>query len=435
MKTYLHILQLHAKIKKISYPNILIKKNIELPTVLWNQSTNKCDQHLWTCLFQQENNGELGYELNSVQFQLYLFISSMAHFHQESIKQLVVRKYLLMSQSITNIFLSTEIKDNIRKIFQRAQRTYLALAHFANIVRYKIGKEKIETDLRMDTIDISSKYSMCLYHNGSKYFFVLSDLVNIIQTSITNSLTFFPNPLSPKNPFNNLPFTQTNLYNIYFRIKYAFTTIPQWLHLFFLSEFNLYTFLLENEQVLREQYIKNYVNNSSIELLYDDLDEMFDIYKPIFDKINIHDEFPKKDLIEIFRPYIYIYIVSKNAIKGTDKRRLASFIIRQKLDEFVLYNCKFGRKNIIVKYIPKVVEDISNNAPMQYTPPNYEELLTNRELDNEEDDVETSGINSQIFRRRYISTVTFNMNHPKFTMNDSYNSFDKKKWKCISRYG
>jgi hypothetical protein len=353
-----------------------------------------------------------------------------------------------MNQSVTNIFLSTEIKDHIREIFQKTQRTYLAIVRFANIVRYKIGKEKIETDLRMDTIDISSKYSICLYHNGSKYFFVLSDLVNIIQTAITNSLNFFPNPLFPKNPFNNIPFTHTNLYNIYFRIKYAFTTIPQWLHLFFLSEFNLDTFLLENEQVLREQYIKNYVKHSSIELLYDDLDEMFSLYKHIFDKIDIHEEFPKKELINIFRPYIYLYIVSKNSIKGTDKRRLASFIVKQKLDELILYNRNFGRKNVVVKYIPKVMENVSNDTSMQYINLNCEELSMNREPSDEENVVfpighisplpnseeDGTGFNSRISRRRYVSTVTFNTNHPTFTMNDAYNSFYKKKWNSIGRY-
>ena len=38
MKTYLQILQLHAKVKDISYPNNLIKKDVKLPTVLWNRS-------------------------------------------------------------------------------------------------------------------------------------------------------------------------------------------------------------------------------------------------------------------------------------------------------------------------------------------------------------------------------------------------------------
>ena len=38
MKTYLQILQLHAKIKNISYPNNLIKQNVALPSLLWNNS-------------------------------------------------------------------------------------------------------------------------------------------------------------------------------------------------------------------------------------------------------------------------------------------------------------------------------------------------------------------------------------------------------------
>lgn len=325
---------------------------------------------------------------------------------------MVSRKYLLIEQSSTNIFLSNDVKDRVRDIFQKTQRTYLALVHFANIVRHKIGKEKIETDLRMESIDIRSKYSMCLYHSGSKYFFVLSDLNNIIQTAITHSHNFFPNPLRPKNPFNNLPFTPTNLYNIYFHIKSAFTTVPQWIHLFFLNEFSLDAFVLDNEQILREQYIKNYVNNSSVNVLYDDLNEIFLLYKRTFNDVNIHEDFPRKDLIQIFRPYIYLYIISQNAIKGTDKRRLAAIVLRKKLEEFCVYNQQFGRKSVSVKYIPEdkrePVEDSSVEGLVIRPIVDSENLFRNH-------------------RRRYVSTFIFNNRHPSFTLNDACKSFDKKK--------
>jgi hypothetical protein len=335
----------------------------------------------------------------------------MAYFNNGPIKRLISRKYSLIDQSSTNIFLSNDIKDRIRDIFQKTQRTYLALAHFANIVRHKIGKEKIETDLRMESIDIHSKYSMCIYHSGSKYLFVLSDLVNIIQTAITHSHNFFPNPLRPKNPFNNLPFTPANLYNIYFRIKSAFTTVPQWIHLFFLNEFSLDAFVLDNEQILREQYIKNYVNNSSIDVLYDEFNEMFLLYRRVFISVNIHEDFPRRDLMQIFRPYIYLYIISQNAIKGTDKRRLAAIILKKKLEEFIVYNPLFGRKSVSIKYIPNSNEDKrepTEDDPNEILDISQENLFRNH-------------------RRRYVSTFIFNNRHPSFTLNDACKSFDKRK--------
>ena len=415
MKTYLHILQLHSNIKNISYPNILVNKSVRIPIGLWDQSTDDCNQNFWSCLFQKENDGELGYEMNSIHFQLYFFISSMAHFHKETIKRLVSRKYLLIEQSSNNIFLSNDVKDRVRVIFQKTQRTYLALVQFANIVRHKIGKAKIETDLRMESIDIRSKYSMCLYHSGSKYLFALSDLVNIIQTAITHSHNYVPNPLLPKNPFNNLPFTITNLYNIYFHIKSAFTTVPQWIHLYFLSEFNLDAFVTDNEQILREQYIKNYVTNGSTDVLYEDLAEMCSVYRRIFSSINIHEDFPRRDLIQIFRPYIYLYIISQNAIKGTEKRRLATLVVKKKLEEFFVYNPHFGRKSVSIKYIPKTNEE---KVEDQREPVEDDSINV---LDTPQDNLFRN------HRRRYVSTFTFNTRHPTFTLHDACKSFDKKK--------
>jgi hypothetical protein len=399
----------------------------------------------------------------------------MAYFNNGPIKRLISRKYSLIDQSSTNIFLSNDVKDRIRDIFQKTQRTYLALARFANIVRHKIGKEKIETDLRMESIDIHSKYSMCIYHSGSKYLFVLSDLVNIIQTAITHSHNFFPNPLRPKNPFNNLPFTPANLYNIYFRIKSAFTTVPQWIHLFFLNEFSLDAFVLDNEQILREQYIKNYVNNSSIDVLYDEFNEMFLLYRRVFISVNIHEDFPRRDLMQIFRPYIYLYIISQNAIKGTDKRRLAAIILKKKLEEFIVYNPLFGRKSVSIKYIPNSNEEtLKDNrepaeddsigrfaeplrgvvgVPSELNLESRRDSLANhrfssatleglqgsglrpgtgesshREISQENEVMDISQENLfRNHRRRYVSTFIFNNRHPSFTLNDACKSFDKRK--------
>ena len=400
MKTYVQLLQIHSKIKNISYPNNLIRKDIELPTVLWNRSIDECSTgNFWTCIFREECNGELGFDNNTFHFQIYFFISSMAYFYGETLDKQISRKYLLMDQTTTNIFLSSKVKDDIRDIFYKTQRTYFALLRFANIIRHKIGKEKIDTDLRMDPIDIRSKYSLCLYHSNAKYFFALTDLVNIIQTAITQSQDMFPNPLWPKNPYNNLPFSKTHIYNIYFRIKFVYLTVPSWIQFFFLSGFNLEQFVMENEQVLREQYIKNYVNNSSVNVLYDEVTFMINQHKRVFRHINIHEDISKKEIVNIFRPYLYIYTINEYSIDGTEKKQLARIILLQKLEEFVRYNRNFGRKNITTNCVNVSIDLSSNDSTL---------------------------LSTHIFNRQLISTVTYNLVHIPFTMNDAYNSFVRK---------
>jgi hypothetical protein len=327
----------------------------------------------------------------------------MSYFYGETLEKQISRKYLLISQSTNNIFLSTKVKNEMQDIFHKTQRTYLALTRFANIVRHKLGKEKIDTDLRMDTINIHSKYSICIYHNNAKFFFELTDLVNIIQTAITHSQDMFPNPLWPKNPYNNLPFTTTHLYNIYFRIKFSYITMPKWIQLFFECGLHLEKFLIENEQTLRDQYIKNYVNNGPTDELYEDIQYMINKYKRIFSLTNIHDEIPKKEIVDIFRPYLYIYVTSEDAIDGTEKKRLSRMILAQKLEEFSKYNRNFGRKIVTTRCV-----SISFSQEADMTDPN-------------------NFISNRICNRRLVTSVTFNTSHIPFTMADAYNSFDKKK--------
>ena len=110
------------------------------------------------------------------------------------------------------------------------------------------------------------------------------------------------------------------MYNIYFKIKFTFINVPKWIQLFYNSNFELEVFKVENEQMLREEYIKNYVNNSSVDLLYGEIKYMLHAYKKIFRSITIHRDFPRIDLVNIFRPYVYLYIMSMDSIDGSKKK-------------------------------------------------------------------------------------------------------------------
>jgi hypothetical protein len=405
METYIKLLQFHARINNITYSNNLIKKEIKIPKPSRNElvdetTIDRQNYTLWTCLFREEDNGELGYEDNCVHFQIYFIINSLTCFYNESIEKQVSRKHLLFIQAVNNIFLTSNIKAQLRNIYEKTQRSYLALIRFANMVRHKLGKEKIDVDLHMEPIDIRSKYAICLYHNGAKYFFKLTDLVNIIENAVTNSNDLVENPLFPKNPYNNMPFTKTNLYNIYYRIKFAFNVIPQWLHLFYISNFDIAVFKVENEQKLRECHIKHYINNASVSTLYDEFQSMIINYRRIFRRIEIDNSFPKKEVVDVFRPYLYLYVMSIDSIDGTEKKRLSSIILKRRLELFVAYNKNFGRKIITTRY------ENTSTPPPDLT--NYNPF----------------SVENQNIHRRLVSHTSFNNKHPCFTLNDAYNSFN-----------
>jgi hypothetical protein len=402
MKTFLYILQLNAGLKDIiNFDNksIDLSNNTELPIFLWNKTVNQCQDSQsgesqykndisWKHFFQNTNDSiENDFDLKSIKFQIIFIINSILHYKYDNkkVEKLTSIKFFLFKNIINNIFLSSSLKEKIEEVFFKTQRTYLTFVKFANIVRHKIFKEKINIDLRLETINPKSKNSILLYHYHSKYYFVLSDLNNIIENSITNSSDMFSKPLYPKNPYNNLPFTKTNLYNIYFANRSVFLNVPFWLQLFFLSDFNLKKFSSNNEQILREYIIKKYIIHTSIDDLYDETIYMISHYDYIFRKTQIHIEFPKKTLVDIFRPYLFLYIFYQNSIEGSEKKNNAINILKRKLKEFVDYNPQFGRKLINTKLLESL---------------NY---------------------NFQTDVKKQTTNVTFNTNHNKFNLKDAYN--------------
>jgi len=58
----------------------------------------------------------------------------------------------------------------------------------------------------------------------------------------------------------------------------------------------------------------------------------------------IDKEFPRQELLEIMRPYLFLFFVGKNHISGTKKVYVAREILKQKLDDFQVYNPCFGMK-------------------------------------------------------------------------------------------
>jgi hypothetical protein len=117
-------------------------------------------------------------------------------------------KFKYLDDQINNIFLTEEQKDDFINIFCKIQKTYFALARFAYIYKYKKAKIIVDFDLCLNPIDINNKNSICLLQEKYKYCFRINDLINIIDTALSNSPNFFSDPLISKNPYNNVPFNK-----------------------------------------------------------------------------------------------------------------------------------------------------------------------------------------------------------------------------------
>uniref|UniRef100_A0A6C0KRQ5 Uncharacterized protein n=1 Tax=viral metagenome TaxID=1070528 RepID=A0A6C0KRQ5_9ZZZZ len=254
-------------------------------------------------------------------------------------------KFMALNDILFNPFFIKEIKDRIFYLFSKAQKCYHAFLRLAHIYKFKKYKIVVKDDLSLNPIDPQNNDSYILIQNKSKFFFRINDLISIIETSICNSPNFFSHAFWPENPYNKIKFSPSNLYNIYFKMKDSGRLISTLFHFFFLENFQLSNFVEKYESFIRDKNIESYVLNSPFTMLYSAVLTMINNNK-YTRLLNIHKDFPKETLVEIFRPFLYYYYIYNYGIKGSSKIYKYKLILFEKLKNFYEYNKAFGRKCI-----------------------------------------------------------------------------------------
>ena len=282
-------------------------------------------------------------------------------------KFITICKFKELHKILNNIFIPNQYKEEFLIIFSKIQRTYYAFSRLANIFKYKNASLQISSDLFMNDIKETDANVFTIIQNNSKYLFVISDLINIINNNLFNSVYFFPEPLISKNPYNNIPFNTSTLYNIYFYIRFNICVMPDLIQGYFLSKFDFDDFEYNYEGLIRETYIKSYIYTTPYSTLYDDVIDMIEIHNIYKKKLHIHEDFHEEILVNIMRPYLHLYYLSKYYIVGSCKKRGSGILLKKKFRLFIEFNPLFGRKNVTLvkkRYNPNVVvkQNISFNT-------------------------------------------------------------------------
>lgn len=313
MKTYYLLLQKIAGCETIVYPpnNDTIYSFAE-QTKFFNNLTKKS-------------------KIGTTTSRLLFFMNELAR--TKSKHEFIEKKHKKMYDYKDNKFCNYE---NMINILVKAQKYYNAFSKLANIFRYT-RKPKITTDLMLCEIN---KNKMLIYHENALYAFTFSDLINCINKSLHNCSHFYADPRPIRNPYNNLPFSKSNLYNVYFELKktdYKFSIL---LHQYFLCEFNINKFKIENEYLIRDAHIKNIVYTTNSDSLYKSMKYMIEHTNK---HMKIQKNIDKEKFIKIMRPYYYLYLVTNYHVSGLDKTQYSLQVFRKKIFELYEYNCKFGR--------------------------------------------------------------------------------------------
>lgn len=244
-------------------------------------------------------------------------------------------------------FLIKHKQDEFLDYFCKIQKNYNILNRLIYNYKYKKSKIVVNTDMGLNELTEYGKNVICILDKNSKYLFNINDLIKIIDASLTNSYMFFSKPKSVKNPYNNLPFNKSTLYNIYFFIRYKTDFYPQLLFKFFECDFNLTNFKFLNEHLLRDYSLENYVYKTPYNTIEHEIRNMVYIFNLYCreNRIRIHEDFPQKKLVEIMRPYLFLYFKSQYDFHPEVKRRYLRYF-KISMMRFTNFNPQFGRKKI-----------------------------------------------------------------------------------------
>ena len=271
-------------------------------------------------------------------------------------------KFMFLHETINNFYFTSKEseRNEFLKLFNKIQKCYRILNRFVYLYKIKKSKLIVDNDMQLNKIFEGNTNIICIYHVNSKYLFKIEDLLKIIFMSLTNCFSFFSEPISFKNPYNNISFGKSVLYNIYIylvlnaKLRYI---KPEHLDIFLKfkeSNFNMTKFVNCYEYILREYSIKNYLNNITKSTIKEQILYMIDLYNSGLlsnsKKIIIDPEFPENDLISIMKPYLYLKLESHYSLISNNRSNSKNKL-NKKLEEFQKFNPNFGRKIIKLKDI------------------------------------------------------------------------------------
>lgn len=246
-----------------------------------------------------------------------------------------------------NRFITKAKKVIIINIFFNIRKTYDRLNSFVKIVKNKITrKSSVTTDLCLNNLDDYPEYlKIDIIQNDTKYTFCLSDMINLWNKALVKSITFSPTPEFPKNPYTNIPFNRAVFTNCYFKFKQTHYTIPILLELLWRSSLDIDKFELEAYTLLKEYSVKNYIEDSSDEVLLYDVINMFSSLGSFINYRTIHPNIYSKKafIVKNMKRYLTTFLMSQESCNKFKKKLFRRQTINGLISFFEL-NPTFGRR-------------------------------------------------------------------------------------------
>ena len=300
------------------------------------------------------------------------------------------QRFTILKYVRDNNLFTSATKNEIFELFARYQHELVVLNGVVRRKKYSkmkfAGEDCDFTGVPLS--DISHNLKMTIVNCGIKYIFRISDLINIINKSLTYREELFLVIQPAKNPYTNIPFTKANLFNIYYHIRYnTRIVIPVLFHLFYTTSFDKNEFSNRYEAVVLDNSIQDYIDEFQeahlVEIGHEWIKKFKHHKKQKYDALSIHKKYPIKNFLRLLRPILKLYLIHSHTL--TSSMKYSSFTKACTLMVDMLENnADFGKqpnvqpKQVVFKSLRKlnthsfsiknehhisVVENFLNNIP------------------------------------------------------------------------
>jgi len=257
-------------------------------------------------------------------------------------------------QTIDNAFITPQIREEFVRIYCKLKQTYSAFLKLARVWKIRKLPIRIQTDLYMNELTVDHPSTFQLVSAGGIYLFSLSNLSRIIVDAITHQSEMFVEPLPTKNPYTNELLSKSDLFNVYLCLRERHFKIHEMMEKFYQCEFNVFEFRRKHETELRDFAIKRHAATGGVSELSQDVSDMLIAHR-MTKQINISARFPKKDLVETMRPFLYLYLLERYSFSSVT-RNYSSKKLSVALKKFAENNPMYGRRISSASFGSRIIQ-------------------------------------------------------------------------------
>tara|TARA_B100000963_G_C22615601_1_gene667168 strand:- start:1468 stop:2589 length:1122 start_codon:yes stop_codon:yes gene_type:complete len=319
------------------YLNLIKKKrnenyNLIINDVFFNIGSNKNNYKIYNETLSLNDIQKMTYE-NLLFFKLqfypkYEIFNEILYVSNFKCKNSLLFKYEIdkKSQWVHSFFFLQKILNGFRKfIFYYRIKYKIKIYNESNLLLEKFKSNEPVYNL-YDFENKNSKNNNII----TCYRFNCSELYNICEKNIVNyDHLLMYDTIDLKNPYNNITFNASQLYNIYFFLRYNCLKCISLYTLYFSCNFDKSFFILKHDNSLRDHVINDFYKTLTTEEKYSYFNKIIDEYYPIkmyyleLD-INVYNDLynSKKHLIYnyLFFKYSYNKNLSRVHICEIDKQ-------------------------------------------------------------------------------------------------------------------